>query len=133
MEKRRRFADELWLTAALHRAGVRLLAGTDAGALYSYPGFSLHDELELLVEAGLSPAEALNAATGGAAEYLELADAGAIAAGARADLVLLDGDPLESIGNTRRIQAVVLDGRLLDRGALDLLLEQTRRAVGQRR
>lgn len=96
---------------ALHQAGVPVLAGTDAAVVRGLPplvahGESLHDELELLVRAGLSPAEALRAATSEPARHFELADRGAIAPGLRADAVLIDGDPLEDISATRRIQRV---------------------------
>ncbi len=108
----------------LHRAGVRILAGTDAPMPLVHPGDSLHRELELLVESGLSPAAALRAATLDAAEFLgRSADAGSIAVGKQADLLLLDADPLQSISHTRRIHAVVLDGRLLRRAELDTLLQ----------
>jgi imidazolonepropionase-like amidohydrolase len=111
------------IVAALHRAGVPLLAGTDAPMPEVYPGASLHDELRLLVAAGLTPREALRAATLGPAQFLGIAaDTGSIAVGKRADLVLLDADPLRDIGNTRRIEAVVLHGRLLRRADLDALL-----------
>ena len=79
-----------------------------------YPGHALHLELALLVEAGLSPAEALRAATLVPARYLGIADeSGTIAVGKRADLVLLDADPLRDITNTRRIHAVLLNGRVV--------------------
>ena len=121
-ERRARFFGDLELTGAAWRAGVPLLAGTDAGALYTYPGSSLHDELVQLVRAGLTPAAALRAATLGPAEFLGATDSlGTVAAGKVADLVLLDADPLADIGNTRRITAVVLNGRLLARPALDSL------------
>jgi hypothetical protein len=104
-------------------AGVPLLAGTDAPMPEDYPGLSLHEELAQLVAAGLTPAEALRAATLGNARALGLdGELGSIAAGRRADLVLLDADPLRDIANTRRIHAVVLDGRLLRRADLDALL-----------
>lgn len=113
---RERWSDALWLTGAISRAGVPLLAGTDAGVLFTYPGSSLHDELELLVEAGLSPAAALAAATVQPARFLGAADTlGAVRAGMRADLVLVDANPFEEIGNTRRIAEVVLGGRRLPR------------------
>ncbi|MGQ0764491.1 MAG: amidohydrolase family protein [Gemmatimonadota bacterium] len=119
---------------ALHRrlirdmslAGVPLLAGSDAPNLWSVPGRGLHDELELLVASGLSPTQALRAATTTAAEFLggggrgTAADSsGTIAAGKVADIVLLDGDPARDITNTRRIHAVIARGRLHDREALD--------------
>ncbi|NIP79163.1 MAG: amidohydrolase family protein, partial [Gemmatimonadetes bacterium] len=120
---RDRHREERWLTGRLDAAGIPLLAGSDAGALYSVHGFSLHEELELLVAAGLSPAGALRAATVGPAAFLGARDSlGTIAEGSRADLLLLEADPLEDIRNTRRIRAVVLRGRYLGRPALDSLL-----------
>jgi len=121
-EKRTRFFGELALTGAAWRDSVRLLAGTDAGALYTYPGSSLHDELVQLVRAGLTPAAALRAATLAPAEFLGATDSlGAVARGMVADLVLLGADPLADIGNTRTVEAVVLRGRLFRRAALDSL------------
>jgi imidazolonepropionase-like amidohydrolase len=94
----------------LHRAGVKLLAGSDGPLVAA--GWALHEELTLLVRAGLSPAEALRAATLEPARYFGVADsAGTIAVGRRADLVLLDADPLRDIRNTRRIRAVFVNGR----------------------
>jgi cytosine/adenosine deaminase-related metal-dependent hydrolase len=126
---------QLALVGAMHRAGVGILAGTDASdEPWVYPGASLHDELALLVEAGLSPLDALRAATLGPARYLGAADTlGRVAPGCAADLVLLDGDPLADIRNTARIRAVVLRGRLLDRAALDRLLDGARRTAAGRR
>jgi imidazolonepropionase-like amidohydrolase len=121
-EKRTRFFGELALTGAAWKDNVPLLAGTDAGALYTYPGSSLHDELAQLVRAGLTPAAALRAATLGPAEFLGATDTlGTVAAGKVADLVLLDADPLADIRNTRSIRAVVLRGQLFGRDALDAL------------
>lgn len=112
-----------------HRQGVVLMAGTDTPMPGVYPGYSLHEELALLVAAGLSPREALGAATLRPARFLGIdADSGTIAAGRRADLVLLDADPARDIRNTRRIRAVVLDGRLLTRDVLDALLADAARA-----
>jgi imidazolonepropionase-like amidohydrolase len=101
--------------AALHQAGVAILAGTDAndapGSPASVPhGPSLHRELELLVQAGLPVADVLRAATEGPARYFGLADRGRIAPGLRADLVLIDGDPLADILATRSIRRVWCDG-----------------------
>jgi pimeloyl-ACP methyl ester carboxylesterase len=102
----------------LHRAGVGILAGTDVPA-----GFTLHDELALYVESGLTPLEALRTATLNPARYLgRTDDLGTVAPGRLADLVLLDANPLEDIRNTQRIRAVVLDGRYFDRLALDEVL-----------
>jgi imidazolonepropionase-like amidohydrolase len=119
----------------LHRAGVRLLAGTDMGGnVLNYPGWSLHDELELFVEAGLSPMEALRTATSNPAEFLGLTDSlGTIATGKLADLVLLEADPTADIRNTRRIAAVMTRGRLLDRSALDALLADVKARAGRSR
>lgn len=122
----------LELTGAAHRAGVRVLLGTDAGDSFSFPGSGAHDELEELVAAGLSPAEALRAATLGPAEFLGLdARHGTVEPGRRADLVLLEGDPLADIGNARRIRAVVFGGELLDRDRLDGLLRQAEAAASR--
>jgi imidazolonepropionase-like amidohydrolase len=106
------------LTVAFHRAGVPLLAGTDVGIPVVVAGLSLHRELELLVEAGLDPTAALEAASCSAAELIGREDLGRIVVGSRADLVLLAADPREDIRNTRRIDAVVVGGRLLDRAAV---------------
>lgn len=116
---------ELCLVKALHGAGVRLLAGTDSGALDCYPGFSLHDELELMVRAGLTPLEALQTATKNASEYLgKQAEAGTVERGKIADLVLLDANPLEDIRNARKIHAVVANGKLLQSDDLRKLLHE---------
>jgi imidazolonepropionase-like amidohydrolase len=99
------------------------MAGTDALNPFCFPGFSLHDELELLVHAGLSPMQALQAATRNPAEYLDDLDrTGTITQGKRADLVMLDADPLVDIRNTRRINAVVAAGALLPRHRLNAML-----------
>lgn len=101
----------LALVGELHRAGVPLLAGTDTPNGCLSPGRSLHRELQMLVEAGLTPWEALAAATRNPARYLGRADEGAIARGKAANLVLLDADPLANIANTVRINRVMLRGR----------------------
>ena len=115
---------------AIHRAGAPVLAGTDTFDGFDLPGVSLDQELELLVRAGLTPIEALQAATRNGAEFRgALAAEGTIEAGKRADLVLLDANPLADIASVRRVQAVVLGGRLLRRTDLDALLEQARAAA----
>ena len=109
----------------LHMSGVGILAGTDAPSVpFSYPGFSLHDELQLLVEAGLTPLDALRSATSGPAEFFGVREhLGSVEAGKRAELVLLDADPLANIRNTQRINAVITGGRIYRRPALDKMLE----------
>lgn len=120
----REFRELLALVALLNRSDVRLLAGTDFAASILYPGFSLHDDLALLVEAGLTPMHAIQTATRNPAQMLGRNDLGTVAAGKLADLVLLDADPLADIRNTQKIRAVVSRGKLFDRRALDQLLAQ---------
>lgn len=128
--KHKRYEDAAWLTGFLSRERVPLLAGTDAGNAFCYPGFSLHDELRLLVAAGLTPIKALRAATLAPAEYFGARDTmGTIAVGHVADMVLLRSNPLENIGATREIEAVVLRGRVLHRRRLDELLDATARVA----
>jgi imidazolonepropionase-like amidohydrolase len=95
----------------MRAAGVAILPGTDVGVPLQVPGFSLHDELSLLVKAGLSEMEVLQAATRNPARAFNLTDQGTIETGMRADLLLLDANPLENIGNTRKIRMVVARGR----------------------
>ncbi|HEV8130943.1 MAG TPA: amidohydrolase family protein [Acidobacteriota bacterium] len=119
------YEKNLEVVGEMRRGGVQFLAGTDLLNAFCFPGFSLHDELELLVRAGLTPMEALQSATRNAASFLEKLDSlGTVEKGKIADLVLLDANPLKDISNTRRINAVVVNGRLLDRIALDGLLAQ---------
>ncbi len=109
------FEKRLELVGLLHRAGVGILAGTDAPLRNSPPGFGLHAELALLVRAGMSPFAALRAATLLPARYFGIADSlGTIAAGMVADLVLVGANPLADIGNARQIEGVVANGRWLD-------------------
>ena len=106
----------------LHRAGVTLIAGTDIAGP-RIPGFSLHEELALLVQCGLTPMQALQAATSTPASVLNKSkDLGTIEVGKLADLILLDANPLDDIHNTQRIRAVIVGGKLMNRSALDKLL-----------
>ena len=103
------------IVRALHTGGARLLVGTDSGIDRTQPGTSIHDELELFVQSGLSPFEALLGATRTAAEYLGQTSAiGTIDSGREADLIIVRGNPLENIGVTRDIEAVVMNGRLFN-------------------
>jgi len=120
------------LVRSMSKAGVGILAGSDMPGTQRLPGFSLHDELEMLGQAGLSPLEVLRTATLNPAEYLGGQDTlGAVAAGYAADLVLLGKNPLEHVENLRDIQAVVIQGRLVDRAGLDRMLETVREVVRQ--
>lgn len=120
--------ERLWwieeMIGEMQRAGVPILAGTEqGGASFIHPGFAIHDELELLAQSGLTAGEALRAATLTPAQFFNATDTlGTVARGKRADLVLLDANPLVDIRNTRAIRAVIADGRLYDRAALDALL-----------
>jgi len=123
----RQAANDWRLTGELHQAGISLLVGSDSLDPFVFPGESLHRELAELVRAGFTPAEAVGAATRGAARFLgRESDLGTVETGKRADLVLLDGSPLENIANTQRIAGVIRDGNYLDRAALDKLLAQAK-------
>lgn len=121
---------------AVYKAGVPMLAGTDCGVnnSYMFPGWSLHDELESLVAAGVTPADALRMATINAARWRGEADSqGSIEKGKVADLVLLRSDPLEAIRHTREIEAVVDAGKYYSRTDLDTMLQEAaRRAAAAR-
>jgi imidazolonepropionase-like amidohydrolase len=115
---------------AMRKAGVSMLAGTDPPTRDVFPGFSLHDELGLLVEAGLTPLEALQSATLNAAKCLGVSDSfGAVERGKIPDLVLLEADPLADIANTKKIAAVVVAGKYFARPALDQMLQETEESV----
>lgn len=119
------YKKQVELVGMMHQAGVEFLAGTDVANPYCFPGFSLHDELALLVQAGLSPMEALQTATLNPARFLgKEKEVGTVEKGKIADLVLLEANPLQDIRNTTNINSVVLKGRLLDRKALDRLLAE---------
>ncbi len=116
---------ELQIVGAMYRAGVGLLAGTDLPTGHAIPGYSLHEELALMVESGLSPLAALQTATLNPASFLGLTDSlGTVEVGKVADLVVLDADPLADIRNVNRINAVIIGGRLLDRRHLDVMLDK---------
>jgi imidazolonepropionase-like amidohydrolase len=125
MDTRRR------LIKALHAGGAGLLLGSDAPQIYNVPGFSIHRELEALVAAGLTPYQALETGTRNVAMFFGTsAQTGTIEVGKRADLVLLDGNPLTDIRNTTRRSGVMLRGKWLPRADLDARLDAIAKSLG---
>jgi hypothetical protein len=126
--RRQLAAKSLSLVKQMHDAGIPIMAGTDSTAPNVFPGFGLHEDLYLMVKAGLTPMQALQTATSVPAQFLNRAtQQGSIAPGQRADLVLLDASPLNDISNTEKISAVMLNGKYLDRSDLDKLLGDVER------
>jgi len=129
-QAKRVFQKQLEVVGMMKRAGVEFIAGTDTANPYVFPGFSLHEELALLVQAGFTPMEALQAATRDPARYLGRLDSvGTIQKGKLADLVLLDASPLVDIHNTQKINSVVVGGKLLSRIELDKMLSTVETVV----
>lgn len=125
-------AATLGIVSILHRAGAPLLVGTDARSPFVHPGFAIHDELEHFVEAGLTRYEALRCATADAARFLREDDAwGTVAEGKRADLLVLDGNPLADLQTLRDPQAVLANGFYLQRENLKALLRERERWARQ--
>lgn len=123
------FQKQMELVAPMRSGGVKFLAGTD---MPLSPGFTLHEELGLLVQAGLTPIEALQSATRNPAEYFGMLDSvGTIEKGKLADLLLLQADPLQDIGNTRNIDAVVVGGRLVPKSSIQDMLVKVEAAANQ--
>jgi imidazolonepropionase-like amidohydrolase len=107
-----------------------MMAGSDSPDPYVFPGFSLHEELELLVQTGLTPLEALQAATYNPARFMKSLDRyGVVEKDRAADLVLLDENPLSDIRNTRKIAGVVWGGKYYSREDLDKMLQQAEKAA----
>jgi hypothetical protein len=127
---RRSFVDQMRMTRAMYRAGVPIMAGTDIPGADRIPAFSLVEELELLVHAGLPPMAALQSATLEPARYLAATDSmGTVEVGKVADLVVLDANPLADMKNAHRVHAVVLRGRYLSPATLDSLRGSVRSLV----
>jgi len=115
------------LLLQMKRAGVKIMAGTDTGDPYTFPGYDLHRELELLVAAGLTPLEALRSATSEPAAYFGAEEStGSIQKGMAADLLLLAADPLADIRNTQKIEGVFVDGKYLSKARLAAMLVSSR-------
>jgi imidazolonepropionase-like amidohydrolase len=124
------FSMEKHVVGSMFRAGVPIMAGTDAMNPYCFPGFSLHDELALLVESGLTPLAALQAATLNPAKFMgRSSELGTVEAGKIANLVLLRADPLADIHNTTQIQGVWLQGKYFDEPALAQMLQTAKQAA----
>ncbi|MBO9573442.1 MAG: amidohydrolase family protein, partial [Chitinophagaceae bacterium] len=118
------------MVKALHDAGAGLVSGTDAPCLQQVPGPSLHHELSALVRAGLTPYEALKTSTYNIADYFgTLKEIGTVTVGKRADLVLIDANPLNDISNTRKISGVVLNGRWISKQQFDQMLSKHKRKI----
>ncbi len=122
------FARSSSLLPLLQRAGVKIMAGTDAGYLnsYVYPGIGLHKELQLMVAAGLTPLQVLQASVVNSPLFLNKTEYGSIAAGKKADILLLDANPLLNIAATEKIHAVIVKGKLMDRKAIQTTLDEVR-------
>ena len=117
----------------MRRAGVEFIAGTDTLNPFCFPGFSLHDELVLLAGAGLTPMEALQAATLNPARFSgKEKELGTVEKGKVADLVLLEANPLEDINNTRRINAVVVGGKLISNSEIQRMLATAEAAASKK-
>ena len=130
--RKRQFAKALEQIPVAYRDGVQFLAGTDCLIPYVFPGFSVHDEIALFAQAGLTPLQALQTATLTPARFLGIENSeGTVEPGKAANLVLLDANPLQDIHYTTRIFAVVFRGKLLDRKALDALLQQAAEAAAK--
>lgn len=114
----------------IYDAGIPLLAGTDYPNPHSYIGFGLHDEMELMVQAGLSPAVALQTATINAAKYFGItATDGSVAINKNADLVLLSKNPLENIRNTKTIEMVFVKGKAFTAAQLQEMLHVVKKML----
>jgi len=131
---RQAVAIHLEIVAQMHKAGIGILAGTDTPIPYCLAGFGLHDELQLLVRAGLTPMDAVRAATYKPAEFLGKLDSlGTVERGKLAELVVLDANPLDDIANTQRINTVITGGRMYRKPALEAMLGAVEATFAARR
>lgn len=129
-DNRKEFELKLKITGMIHKAGIPILAGTDFPNPHCYPGFGVHDELEWLVKAGLTPAAALQTATINPAKYMNrFATEGSVAVNKKANLVLLAANPLQNISNTKQIQMVILNGKVFTAEQLQQMLESIKKLV----
>ena len=112
------------LIKVLHDAGVPVLLGTDSPQVFSVPGFSIHREMQVMVDSGLTPFQVLYSGTGAVAGFFGAEDFGRVAEGQRADLVLLNANPLDDIGNFAESAGVMVYGRWLPRGEIDARLAE---------
>ena len=120
---------QIW--QALHEGGAKIVFGSDATQAFNVPGFSIHREMALYVELGMTPFEVLEAATRRPAEYFDAVDEfGMVAEGHRANLLLLTANPLEDIGNVGQRAGVMLDGRFFPEAEIQLRLEEVARFYG---
>jgi hypothetical protein len=123
--KRKRWQIEQKMIKILWEEKVPILAGTDSDNPYAFPGFSIHDELALFVEFGMKPIDALRTATINPVKYLNMTDSlGTIEKGKRADVVLLNANPLLNINNTKNINAVISNGKIYTSGNLEALKQE---------
>ena len=114
-----------------HDAGVRLLLGTDGAFFWVLPGFGIHEELANFVDAGLTPFQALKTSTVNAADFLETSDqTGSVTVGKQADLILLDGNPLQGVANLKQRAGVMVRGQWFSEETLQEMLEQLARSYG---
>jgi imidazolonepropionase-like amidohydrolase len=128
----RGFETALLAVRALHDAGVRLVAGTDTPNPFLIPGFSIHEELKCLVDAGLTPYEAIRAATHDAADFVGALDEwGTLAKGQRADLILVTDNPLEDVSNISKQIGVMVRGRWFTKQDLDPMLNKVAKKYGE--
>lgn len=125
------FKMKVQLVKPMFDAGIPILAGTDFPNPFCFPGSGLHNELEWLVKAGLTPGQALQTATVNPVRYLNLqSQYGTVATGKIADLVLLDDNPLTNISNTQHIQTVILHGKVYNKAALNKMLANVKKLAG---